>query len=49
MKRFTWKTKSPLKLEGRHTIVLEHSRSFEKNGQTKLFTLTVDIKDPAKK
>jgi len=46
LKKFTWSTKSPLDLVGKHTIVLEHARSFSKEGIT-LFTVTVDIKDTA--
>ena len=46
LKKFTWSTKSPLDLVGKHTIVLEHARSFSKDGVT-LFTVTIDIKDTA--
>jgi predicted secreted protein len=46
LKKFTWATKSPLDLVGKHTIVLEHARSFSKAGAT-TFTITIDIKKPA--
>lgn len=43
LKKFTWSTKSPLNLVGKHTIVLEHARAFG-NSPSSLFTVTIDIK-----
>lgn len=44
LKKFTWSTKSPLNLIGKHVIVLEHARGAAAGT---LLTITVDIKDPA--
>ena len=44
LKKFTWSTKSPLDLVGKHTIVLLHARAFG-SSPTSTFTVTVDIKD----
>ncbi len=44
LKKFTWSTKSPLDLVGKHTIVLLHSRAFG-NSPTSTFTVTIEIKD----
>ncbi|MDB5217994.1 MAG: putative protease inhibitor [Myxococcaceae bacterium] len=44
LKKFTWSTKSPLDLTGKHTIVLLHSRAFG-NSPTSTFTVTIEIKD----
>ncbi len=43
LKKFTWSTKSPLDLVGKHTIVLLHSRAFG-NSPTSTFTVTIEIK-----
>jgi predicted secreted protein len=44
IKKFTWSTKSPLDLVGKHTIVLLHSRAFG-SSPTSTFTVTIEIKD----
>ncbi|MDB5212081.1 MAG: putative protease inhibitor [Myxococcaceae bacterium] len=44
IKKFTWSTKSPLDLVGKHTIVLLHSRAFG-SSPTSTFTVTIDVKD----
>ena len=46
LKKFTWSTKSPLNLVGKHVIVLQHARPFG-NSPITLFTVTIDIKDLA--
>jgi predicted secreted protein len=46
LKKFTWSTKSPLDLVGKHTIVLQHARSFG-NSPSTTFTVTIDIKGTA--
>ncbi len=46
LKKFTWSTKSPLNLVGKHVIVLQHARAFG-SSPVSLFTVTVDIKDLA--
>ena len=46
LKKFTWSTKSPLDLVGKHTIVLLHARAFGNSPSTTL-TVTVDIKGTA--
>ncbi len=46
LKKFTWSTKSPLDLVGKHTIVLLHARAFG-NSPSTTFTVTIDIKDLA--
>ena len=44
--KFTWSTKSPLDLVGKHTIVLLHARAFG-SSPTSTLTVTVDIKGKA--
>jgi predicted secreted protein len=44
LKKFTWSTKSPLDLVGKHTIVLLHSRAFG-SSPSSTFTVTIEIKD----
>lgn len=44
LKKFTWSTKSPLDLVGKHTIVLLHARAFG-SSPSSTFTVTIDIKD----
>ncbi len=44
LKKFTWSTKSPLDLVGKHTIVLLHARAFG-SSPTSTFTVTIEIKD----
>jgi predicted secreted protein len=44
IKKFTWSTKSPLDLVGKHTIVLLHSRAFG-SSPSSTFTVTIDVKD----
>ena len=46
LKKFTWSTKSPLDLVGKHTIVLLHARASGNSPSTTL-TVTVDIKGTA--
>jgi predicted secreted protein len=46
LKKFTWSTKSPLDLVGKHVITLQHARGFGSSPIT-LFTVTIDIKDIA--
>ena len=46
LKKFTWSTKSPLNLVGKHVIVLQHARAFG-SSPVSLFTVTIDIKDLA--
>jgi inhibitor of cysteine peptidase len=42
--KFTWKTKSPLSMVGKHTVTLAYARSFEKNVKpAKVFKFTVDV------
>jgi inhibitor of cysteine peptidase len=42
--RFTWKTKSPLSMIGKHTVTLAYARSFEKNVKpARTFKFTVDV------
>jgi inhibitor of cysteine peptidase len=43
--KFTWKTKSPLSMTGKHHVVLSYARSFEKNVKpAKTFKLTIDVR-----
>jgi predicted secreted protein len=46
LKKFTWSTKSPLNLVGKHVITLQHARAFG-SSPVSLFTVTIDIKDIA--
>lgn len=48
IKKFTWSTKSPLDLVGKHVIVLQHARSFG-SSPVSLFTVTIDIKGAVSK
>jgi inhibitor of cysteine peptidase len=42
--KFTWKTKSPLSMVGKHVVTLSYARSFEKNVKpAKTFKFTVDV------
>ncbi len=45
--RFRWSTKSPLNLEGRHTIELAYQRSWETADSAKTFSVTVNIRSAA--
>lgn len=44
---FTWSTKSPLDLVGKHTITLWKVRSWQPNAPADTFTLVVDVVDPS--
>jgi inhibitor of cysteine peptidase len=46
--RFTWSTKSPLDLDGKHKITLAYARSWETKAPLKTFTVTVEIGATAK-
>jgi predicted secreted protein len=43
---FTWKTKSPLSMVGKHTVNLEYKRSFGSDPPAKKFSFTIEVTKP---